>query len=209
MKFSENLKKFRKIFKLSQEKFAEEIGISRGQVANYETDASEPSLSTLLKISDFFKVPVDIILNQGCTVIKKTTGYFYIKSRGFIVTEEFDSLGLPEICIMKYRLGSFKNSRGEDFELLYLGSLREPIIKYLLDQSHSYEDFECFINIIEAQLGWKFIDKVDTKTYIIVDDPAVPGKYYHIYGNYMSGMKMGEIYQDDFIDGIEECLKIR
>lgn len=209
MKFSENLKKFRKIFKLSQEKFAEEIGISRGQVANYETDASEPSLSTLLKISDFFKVPVDIILNQGCAGIKKTTGYFYIKSKGFIVTEEFDSLELPEICIMKYMFGSFKNSRGEDFELLYLGSLREPIIKYLLDQSHSYEDFECFINIIEAQLGWKFIDKVDTKTYIIVDDPTVPGKYYHIYGNYMSGMKMGEIYQDDFIEGIEECLKIR
>ena len=110
---------------------------------------------------------------------------------------------------MKYRFGSFKNSRGEDFELLYLGSLREPIIKYLLDQSHSYEDFEYFVNIIEAQLGWKFIDKVDTKTYIIVDDSKVPGKYYHIYGNYMSGMKMGEIYRDDFIEGIEECLKIR
>lgn len=209
MKFSENLKKFRKIFKLSQEKFAEEIGISRGQVANYETDASEPSLSTLLKISEFFKVPVDTILNEGYTVIKRPIGYFYVKSAGFIETDELSSLELPEICTMKYRFGRFKNSRGEVFELLYLGSLRQPIIKYLLDQSHSYKDFEYFINIMEAQLGWKFIDKVDTKTYIIVEDPMNPNAYFHIYGNYMSGMKMGEIYQDDFIEGIEECFKIR
>lgn len=54
MGFSENLKSFRKVFKLSQEKFAMEIGISRSQVANYETSASEPNLTTLKRIADFF-----------------------------------------------------------------------------------------------------------------------------------------------------------
>ncbi|MFR0064240.1 MAG: helix-turn-helix domain-containing protein [Veillonella parvula] len=54
MGFSENLKSFRKVFKLSQEKFAKEIGISRSQVANYETSTSEPNLTTLKRIADFF-----------------------------------------------------------------------------------------------------------------------------------------------------------
>lgn len=54
MDFAENLKIFRKAFKLSQEKFAKLVGISRGQVANYETDASEPNLTTIQKIADFF-----------------------------------------------------------------------------------------------------------------------------------------------------------
>lgn len=85
-------------------------------------------------------------------------------------------------------------------EYLYIGSLRQPLIKYLLDKSYFYGDFKNFTDLIESQIGWKFVDKADTNTYIIVDDPQVPGKYYHIYGNYMSGMKMSEIYQNEFFD---------
>ena len=114
-----------------------------------------------------------------------------------------------EIYTFDYRFGAFKTDDNNIImEYLYIGSLRQPLIKYLLDKSYSYGDFKNFTDLIEAQIGWEFVDKADTNTYIIVDDPQVPGKYYHIYGNYMSGMKMSEIYQKFFIEVLEKYLSL-
>ena len=113
-----------------------------------------------------------------------------------------------EIYTFNYRFGAFKTDDNNIMEYLYIGSLRQPLIKYLLDKSYSYGDFKNFTDLIEAQIGWEFVDKADTNTYIIVDDPQVPGKYYHIYGNYMSGMKMSEIYQKFFIEVLEKYLSL-
>lgn len=113
-----------------------------------------------------------------------------------------------EIYTFNYRFGAFKTDDNNIMEYLYIGSLRQPLIKYLLDKSYSYGDFKNFTDLIEAQIGWEFVDKADTNTYIIVDDPQVPGKYYHIYGNYMSGMKMSEIYQKFFIEVFEKYLSL-
>lgn len=197
MGFSENLKSFRKVFKLSQEKFAKEIGISRSQVANYETSASEPNLTTLKRIADFFYVPIDSLLADYYDYINNPVGCFYIKSNLFDHMQRSNKI---EIYTFNYRFGAFKTEDNNIMEYLYIGSLKQPLIKYLLDKSYSYGDFKNFTDLIEAQIGWKFVDKADTNTYIIVDDPQVPGKYYHIYGNYMSGMKMSEIYQNEFFD---------
>lgn len=197
MGFSENLKSFRKVFKLSQEKFAMEIGISRSQVANYETSASEPNLTTLKKIADFFYVPIDSLLEDHCDYINNPVGCFYIKSNLFDHMQRSNKI---EIYTFNYRFGAFKTNDDNIREYLYIGSLRQPLIKYLLDESCSYGDFKSFTDLIESQIGWKFVDQADTNTFIVVDDPQVPGKYYHIYGNYMSGMKMSEIYQNEFLD---------
>lgn len=200
MSFSENLRNFRKAFKLSQTDFAKKVGITRNQVANYETDTSEPKLSTLQKISEFFFVPVDSILANRPTITEQPIGTFYVKSNLFNIIETSTS----DIYGFNYRFGAFKVDKAKVIEFLYLGSFQQPIIKYLLNESHSYDEFNRFTNLIDAQLGWRFVDKADTTTYIIVDNPAVPEKYYHIYGNYMSGMKVGEIYQTEFLEGIKE-----
>lgn len=202
MGFSENLKNFRKVFKLSQEKFAMEIGISRSQVANYETSASEPNLTTLKRIADFFYIPIDSLLEDYYDYINNPVGCFYIKSNLF---NDMQSCQNIEIYTFNYRFGAFKTNDNKIMEFLYIGSLRQSLIKYLLDKSYSYGEFKSFTDLIQAQLGWKFIDKADTNTYIIVDDPQVSDKYYHIYGNYMSGMKMSEIYQKFFVVEIEKC----
>lgn len=201
MGFAKNLKNYRKVFKLSQEKFAKLIGISRGQVANYEIEASEPSLTTLGKIANFFNVPVDSMLRENLSYIQKPIGCFYIKSSMFKSIEFSSKI---DIYGFNYRFGAFKTDDGRILEFLYIGSVKQPIIKYLLDDSFSYEEFNYFTHLINAQLGWKFIDQADTTTYIVVDDSDLPGKYFHIYGNYMSGMKIGEIYQAEFLDAIKE-----
>lgn len=200
MVFSENLRRFRKAFKLSQTTFAKNVGITRNQVANYETEASEPKLGTLQKIAEFFFVPVDSMLTYRPTIMEQPIGVFYVKSSLFASMEITPSI----MYGFNYRFGAFKVDKEKIIEFLYLGSFRQPILKHLLDESRSYDEFNRFTNLIEAQLGWRFIDKADTNTYIIVDDPTIQGKYYHIYGNYMSGMKIGEIYQNEFLKGIEK-----
>lgn len=52
--FSKRLSELRKKKGFSQYKLADELGFSRGQVANYEQGTREPDYQTLLKIAEFF-----------------------------------------------------------------------------------------------------------------------------------------------------------
>ena len=59
MSFSENLKKLRKSYEISQKAFARELNVSQSTVASWETGAREPSIETLLSLSAFFNVSVE------------------------------------------------------------------------------------------------------------------------------------------------------
>ena len=63
MNFSENLKKLRKSYEISQKAFAEEFKVSQSTVASWETGAREPSIDTLLSLAAFFNVSVDYLLS--------------------------------------------------------------------------------------------------------------------------------------------------
>ncbi|MEM9985350.1 MAG: helix-turn-helix transcriptional regulator [Bacteroidota bacterium] len=51
-----NLRYLRKVSNLSQQAFAEKVGLNRGNIASYEKGSAEPSLTNLLKIARFFGV---------------------------------------------------------------------------------------------------------------------------------------------------------
>lgn len=59
---AKNLSHLRKSVKLSQEDFAAKLEIPRSTLSAYEEGRSEPPYERLLKIADFFHVPVDAIL---------------------------------------------------------------------------------------------------------------------------------------------------
>ncbi|MCB0805519.1 MAG: helix-turn-helix domain-containing protein [Bacteroidales bacterium] len=60
--FAQNLKFLRSSQKLSQELFAQQIGLNRGNIASYEKGTAEPSLTNLLKIARFFRIDVEYLL---------------------------------------------------------------------------------------------------------------------------------------------------
>jgi len=62
--FGERLAQLRKQKGISQYKLAELLGMSRGQIANYEQGAREPDFYTLQKFTDFFEVTVDYLLGR-------------------------------------------------------------------------------------------------------------------------------------------------
>ncbi len=59
---SENIRAFRKERRLTQEQFAEAMGVTVGSVYKWETGQTTPELSTLVEIADFFDISTDVLL---------------------------------------------------------------------------------------------------------------------------------------------------
>ncbi len=55
----------RKKFKLTQEEFAQKVGISRASLSHYEKDRREPDYSTINKIADYCEVTTDYLLGRS------------------------------------------------------------------------------------------------------------------------------------------------
>lgn len=62
--FGSNLSSLRRKAGVSQETLAEQIGVSRQAVSNWERDLSEPDIGTINKISEFLHVPVSDLMGS-------------------------------------------------------------------------------------------------------------------------------------------------
>ncbi|MDL2266636.1 helix-turn-helix domain-containing protein [Desulfovibrio sp. OttesenSCG-928-G15] len=60
---AENLKARRKDAGLSQEEFAEQVGISKAQISEIERGIANPTIGILEKIADYFRITVAELLN--------------------------------------------------------------------------------------------------------------------------------------------------
>lgn len=64
MKFGDNLRKFRKNKKMSQEKLAEKMNVSRQSVSKWELSESYPEMSNILKLCDIFHCTINDLVND-------------------------------------------------------------------------------------------------------------------------------------------------
>ena len=60
--FPENLKKLRKINKLSQLVLAEKLGVTRQSISYYENGNVEPSINFIIQLSSLFNCSIDSLL---------------------------------------------------------------------------------------------------------------------------------------------------
>lgn len=59
LSFKERLKELREDHNLNQRQFAEKLGMARSTISAYEKGSIEPSIKTLFRIADVFKLPLD------------------------------------------------------------------------------------------------------------------------------------------------------
>lgn len=64
MTFSENLKSLRTAKGLNQQGLAEHLNISLKTVSHWETDYSQPSITQLIQLADFFDVSIDELVGR-------------------------------------------------------------------------------------------------------------------------------------------------
>ena len=62
--FGERLKELRLYKKMTQEKLGNLLGVSGNTIYAWETDKQEPSMITLLKLSEIFEVSLDYLFGK-------------------------------------------------------------------------------------------------------------------------------------------------
>lgn len=65
MKFGENLYNLRKSQKMSQEKLAEKVGVSRQSVSKWENGETYPEMDKILKLCDIFHCKINDIVHEN------------------------------------------------------------------------------------------------------------------------------------------------
>jgi transcriptional regulator with XRE-family HTH domain len=66
----ENIKKYRKARKLTQEQLAEAVGVTVGTVSKWENANCIPDISMIMELADFFEISVDVLVGFD-TPLKK------------------------------------------------------------------------------------------------------------------------------------------
>ena len=71
MEIGKKLKEARMETKLTQEQVAEEIGVSRQSISNWENEKSLPDIISVIKLSDLYNVSLDILLKGDKDMMEK------------------------------------------------------------------------------------------------------------------------------------------
>ena len=103
---AKNIKHLRRLKNLSQEGLSEELGITRSRIGSYEESRSAPTIELLLKLSDYFKIPIDIILRNDLTKAKDVSFIELNNQRVlFPITVDNDNENLIEVVPIKASAG--------------------------------------------------------------------------------------------------------
>ncbi len=101
-----NIRHLRSLKQLSQERFADELGWSRSMVGSYEEGRSEPPIERLIDLSNYFNIPIDILVKNDLRRAKDTS-FIQVGSKRvlFPVTVNEDNEDLIEIIPAKASAG--------------------------------------------------------------------------------------------------------
>lgn len=67
---AKNIKHLRNLKKFTQEVLAEELGVTRSRISSYEENRSLPTIDFLIDFSDYFKIPIDILVRNDLSKTK-------------------------------------------------------------------------------------------------------------------------------------------
>lgn len=119
MELGKKISALRKEAGLSQEQFAEKIGVSRSAIAKWESDKGIPDIENLVRIAKLFEIKVDDLLNEDVKFRKKETK-----------EEQTDRNGISEEYIGKKCYISLGGWNVELCEVIIIGA-DEKFVYYL------------------------------------------------------------------------------
>lgn len=92
MKFKDRIKQLRLDSNMLQKELAEKIGVKRSTITKYEIGTLEPSLETLIKLSDIFSCSLDYLLGKSDTRNADTGYYVAIDPEKNVTTNDLNNL---------------------------------------------------------------------------------------------------------------------
>lgn len=86
MKFGESLKQERKKMQVTQEEVAKVLNVSRQTISSWENERSFPDLRSLVALSDFYHVSLDILLREDDEIMQHYDEQEQILGKGRQIT---------------------------------------------------------------------------------------------------------------------------
>lgn len=108
MYFAQNLKHLRKQKGIKQEELAEDLGVKRPTIGNWETGSREPDISMLVRIAEYFNVTLDelVIKNMGPFLPRYAENLCFLrKHHGMEQADLADLLVVKVPVVSKYESG--------------------------------------------------------------------------------------------------------
>lgn len=204
-KYGERIKELRKNKKISQEELANILDVSTSTICKWENYQAEPSLELLVKLSYFFEVSIDYILNYD---IKKSSLELFINELEKATREksfdlEYDDLNIAlkkysNNAVLIYKVLLYLFSYGlEKNNHEYLEKTLECAFK-LMDLNHqlvenniSTNEIYEIIAITYSNLG-KYDEAIDylNKLSICIDKDFLLARNYYRKGMYDEALIM-------------------
>lgn len=128
LKISEKIKEYRRVFGITQEKFAQDIGISSQAVSKWERGDGYPDITLLPSIANYFGITIDELMGNDKNVSES------IQKRFFEETDRLNVKDRLEVCEKYYKQYPENNVIAYDFAqniYMYCSKNREAISSYL------------------------------------------------------------------------------
>ncbi len=167
---AQNLKYLRLKHDISQKVLSETFDIPRTTLGDYERGKTEPSINTLIKLSDYFKIPVDDLIKKDLSL-----GEFEMIStrnmKVLAITVNDDQEGNIELVDSKAEAGyleGFQNPEYiKDLPKIHLPDLPSGTFRAFTIQGDSMVPVEPG-SIILAKYVDNLKDIKDNKTYVVI-----------------------------------------
>lgn len=105
MKFGDNLKKLRKSKKISQEKLAEKMGVSRQSVSKWETGEAYPEMNNILELCKIFHCHINDLVHEDMSNINSLDEEIKMRVVKFKEDKQKKMKGLSKAIYILARIG--------------------------------------------------------------------------------------------------------
>lgn len=117
MKISENIKKYRKERKMTQEQLAEVLGVTVGAVYKWESGICLPELRLIMNLAEYFDTSVDVLI--GYEMIDKGLKAIKDRLKSYISNADEEGISEADQALSKYP---------NNFDVVYLSAMLNHIV---------------------------------------------------------------------------------
>nr|WP_315166248.1 LexA family transcriptional regulator [uncultured Flavobacterium sp.] len=170
--FSDNIRNLRVQHKISQEKLAESLGITRGRYVKYEDGTSEAPYEILKKIAHYYHISIDLLLSVDVRKIP-VDDLLQLENNRLVLPITVDTKGenFIEVVTQKVKAGYLNGYADSEYienlqqiSLPFLGPGKHRGFPVEGDSMPPHEDGSIIVGRYIEKLG----DVMDGKTYIFI-----------------------------------------
>ncbi|MDO9136693.1 MAG: LexA family transcriptional regulator [Lutibacter sp.] len=169
---SQNIKHMRTLKGLTQEQFAEDLKVSRSRISSYEENRAIPPVEFLIDLSDYFKIPIDILIKNDLSGAKDVS-FIEIGNRRvlFPITVDGANEDLIEIIPVEASAGYLRGYADPEY-IEHLEKIKLPFLPMGTHRAFPIKGDSMLPVKSGSYIVARFVEEIsnlkDGKTYIVL-----------------------------------------